>query len=323
MLNALLPLQRLTSRGVAVLILHHPAKGRTRAGQAARGSGALSGYADILIEMRHYGKSSKDERRRALLAWSRFQQTPRRLVVEWTADGTDYLARDTLPEQELAGHWRTMRAIFGAAPHKLTRADLSCRWPRDDRPHRASLARWLEQAAADGLLKQDGQGVRGCPYRYWLPEREEEWRNDSIARCLMPELGAPSAAAAVAPPALPPLKAAPSSPQPDVPPSARASDPAPQPLEATAPAPESASVLAVGPPVAASRALRPDAPTEPQRPTGGLPWSADSGLPTSASHPPARAVSLHTPPAASGAPVKKAYPFSLMERHTRHDAPGE
>jgi hypothetical protein len=40
MLEALLPLQRLTALGLCVLVLHHPRKGEAAPGQAARGSGA-------------------------------------------------------------------------------------------------------------------------------------------------------------------------------------------------------------------------------------------------------------------------------------------
>src|SRR5262249_23124447 len=50
MLECLIPLRELTSLGLAVLILHHPSKGNQLAGQAARGSGALASYVDILIE---------------------------------------------------------------------------------------------------------------------------------------------------------------------------------------------------------------------------------------------------------------------------------
>ncbi len=51
MLKALAPLQRLTSRGVSVLLCHYPRKERSPAGQSARGSGALSACAGILLEM--------------------------------------------------------------------------------------------------------------------------------------------------------------------------------------------------------------------------------------------------------------------------------
>jgi hypothetical protein len=53
-------------------------------GKAARGSGALSGYADIVIEMRAFPKAGPEDRRRRLWAWSRYPETPRRLVIEWT-----------------------------------------------------------------------------------------------------------------------------------------------------------------------------------------------------------------------------------------------
>src|SRR5262249_33766647 len=80
MLAAVLPLRRLTARGLSVLVLHHPRKGEPPLGQAARGSGALSGSADILIEMRVQGDAPDDERRRWLWASSRYPETPRRLV---------------------------------------------------------------------------------------------------------------------------------------------------------------------------------------------------------------------------------------------------
>jgi hypothetical protein len=55
MLEALLPLQRLTRLGLAVLLLHHPKRGTARDGQAARGSGALTGYVDIICCARGRG----------------------------------------------------------------------------------------------------------------------------------------------------------------------------------------------------------------------------------------------------------------------------
>lgn len=76
MLRALLPLQRLTTRGMAVLVLHHPRKGTLVPGQAARGSGALSGFVDIIIEMQRLGAGHPSDRRRRLRAYSRHHATP-------------------------------------------------------------------------------------------------------------------------------------------------------------------------------------------------------------------------------------------------------
>src|SRR5262249_18484896 len=98
MLEALMPLQRLTARDLSVLILHHPSKGDPPIGQAARGSGALSGYADILLEMRPCPNATADDRRRRLHAFSRYPETPLQRIIEWTADGTDYCSHGTFME---------------------------------------------------------------------------------------------------------------------------------------------------------------------------------------------------------------------------------
>jgi AAA domain len=184
-MDALAPLQAVTSRGVSALAMHHPRKGKPLIGQAARGSGALCSSADIIIEMR----PGRRERRRRLWAWSRYAETPARLVIEWTADGSDYVACGSFEDEEFARRWRGLRAIFEAAPHKLTRKDVLLRWPEGGRrPNKVSLLRWLEHGLRQGLLRKDGLGLRNKPFRYWLPEREDVWRADPLACLLMPEL---------------------------------------------------------------------------------------------------------------------------------------
>jgi hypothetical protein len=173
MLDALLPLQRLTAAGLAVLILHHPCKGESAAGQAARGSGALPAYADILIEMRWAGVPTEGDRRRRLLAYSRFDETTRRLVIELNADGADYLCHGDIDEDDFSRNWQVLRGVLEDACLKLTRRQILEQWPGDHRPpDDSTLWRWLTCSVARGLVKQDGLGRRSAPYRYWLPERE-------------------------------------------------------------------------------------------------------------------------------------------------------
>jgi hypothetical protein len=90
MLKALAPLQRLTARGLSVLLGHHPRKGPVVPGHAARRSGALSAYVDIVLEMQAVCRRKPQDRRRRLRAYSRYAATPPTWVIEWTADGTDY-----------------------------------------------------------------------------------------------------------------------------------------------------------------------------------------------------------------------------------------
>jgi hypothetical protein len=172
MLEALMPLQTLAARGPAFLIAHHPSKGETLPGQAARGSGALSGFADILIEMRLFPHAKDDDRRRRLQAFSRFPETPRRLAIELTPDSTDYIAVDLPLQQEFAAGWPILRGILALATEKLPRAEIRRRWPGLPTPDETTLYRWLEEAVTQGLACRDGRGRRNHPFRYWLPEKE-------------------------------------------------------------------------------------------------------------------------------------------------------
>jgi AAA domain len=187
MLDCLLPLRPLIERGTSILALHHPSKTDRGLGQSARGSGALPGFADILIEMRFCRKKAADRRRR-LTAFSRFPDTPRNLVIEWTADGTDYLALDESWQSAFAANWQSLHAVLANAPRKLNRDDVRECWPDDTVPSKMTVKRWLEKAVAEGHLRKDGHGLASHPFRYWLPKREEDWRRDPECLLTMPEL---------------------------------------------------------------------------------------------------------------------------------------
>jgi hypothetical protein len=81
-----------------------------------------------------------------------------------------------------------VRTILTGAAWKYTRLEVRWRWPGAERPDKALLGRWLERAVELGLVRKDGRGLKGYPYRYWLPEREDAWRQDPISAALMPEL---------------------------------------------------------------------------------------------------------------------------------------
>jgi hypothetical protein len=84
-----------------------------------------------------------------------------------------------------------LRTLLAVAVHKYDRLQVWRRWPGEERPDKVSLARWLERAVGLGLLRKDGMGRKRHPYRYWLPEREEAWRQDPLALALMPQLFQP------------------------------------------------------------------------------------------------------------------------------------
>ncbi|MCE9531635.1 MAG: helicase RepA family protein [Planctomycetes bacterium] len=153
-MQTLLPLQKLTSQGISVLILHHPKKGTSIEGQAARGSGALTGGVDVLIEMKCHGEPSDVDRRRRLTAWSRFERTPRRLQIELNAAGTDYLSHGDFIDDDFHSNWRIVYGILIDAADKISRREILDYWPDDyEKPHRQTLWRLLDRAVKEGLLK--------------------------------------------------------------------------------------------------------------------------------------------------------------------------
>jgi hypothetical protein len=169
LLEALTPLRDVANGGAAVLILHHPRKGISSAGQAARGSGALAGMADILIEMDWFGRATSDDRRRTLLGFSRYPETPRRLVIELTADGTDYVSHGDLRTVDGIEGWPVLAAVLAGADRPLTRDEILSAWPAGESPPESTvLWRRLDRAVQAGAVTCSGSGRRNAPFVYWL-----------------------------------------------------------------------------------------------------------------------------------------------------------
>jgi hypothetical protein len=179
MLEALEPLRQVSEQGLAVLLLHHPSKAPRGPGLAARGSGALLGFVDVYVEMDLLKYGDDTDRRRLLRARSRLEQTPRSLVIELNAAGTDYAACPDEATVAFAASWAPVQAILEDASHRLSRREILEQWPEDfERPSRTTLWDWLTAAVERGLVLRQGTGHRNDAYRYWLPEQEAKWQAD-------------------------------------------------------------------------------------------------------------------------------------------------
>ncbi len=177
MLRSLLPLQALTSRGLCVLMSHHPRKGPLVAGQAARGSGALLAFVDVIVEMLPVARGHAQDRRRLLRAYSRHDATPATWVIEWSADGTDYVGLGPSAEPTFERGWPLLEAVLAAAERPLTRREIHRRWPEPWLvPTKATLWRWLDRVVKERRVLQGGLGTRKDPYRYHLPGMVAKWQ---------------------------------------------------------------------------------------------------------------------------------------------------
>jgi hypothetical protein len=198
MLRTLLPLQRLTARGLSVLLMHHPRKGALVPGQAARGSGALSGYVDVILEMQRLGRRNLHDRRRRLLAYSRHEATRPCWIIELTADGADYRGLGESAEPNFERGWPILQGLLANAERSLTRRELLRRWPDSFvQPSKLTLWRWLDRVVKEGRVEQTGLGSRKEPYRYQLPGMERKWQAqflEAFSRKLAEGEGPPAAA---------------------------------------------------------------------------------------------------------------------------------
>ncbi|HEV3444326.1 MAG TPA: AAA family ATPase, partial [Gemmataceae bacterium] len=182
MLENLMPLQQLTARGLSVLLIHHPRKGASPAGQAARGSGALAAFVDVLVEMYWYGEPQTSDRRRRLLAFSRHEETCRNLVVALNPEGTEYTALPVEEDEEFSSHWSVLQMVLEDASQRLNCRQIVKQWPRDyPVPDEVTLWRVLQRGVATGRLLREGRGRRNDPFRYWLPGCEDNFPPPSEA----------------------------------------------------------------------------------------------------------------------------------------------
>jgi hypothetical protein len=89
---ALMPLWELTKIGTGVLLIHHLRKSGGAEYTASRGSGALSAFPDILIELTRFDAANVKCRKRSLRAKGRYEETPDEMVIELTPSGYVHVA---------------------------------------------------------------------------------------------------------------------------------------------------------------------------------------------------------------------------------------
>lgn len=85
-LAAIGALQEAAATGLAVQVVSHQRKSPGRFGEAVRGSNALTGAVDIIVELER-SPSFRDPNMRVLRAVSRYEETPEDLVVALTDEG--------------------------------------------------------------------------------------------------------------------------------------------------------------------------------------------------------------------------------------------
>ena len=181
--EALMPLWETCKEGAAVLLVHHTRKSGGEQFVSSRGSGGLPAFCEILIEFGPPNDEPK-ETKRLLKGKGRFKETPVKLQAE-LINGRYVGQGDPDDSQQIAAvtkfPWEPdlMRVLDGKDWQdaneikellSAARAGVGVR--------NAALVAVLGKRFEQGELEREGEGRKGCPYRYRLPQMEEEGQID-------------------------------------------------------------------------------------------------------------------------------------------------
>lgn len=162
-IDALSPLRELTENGVAVLLCHHPRKGDGSQATASRGSGALPGFVDTIVELRRFEPESKTDSRRVLSAYGRFEDTLPEAVFDLTDVG--YVCVGDSARVGKADFDGVIGGLLTTG-EGLTWEQMRERWPDTPKPGQTRLREALNAGAERGLWTRAGSGKKGHPFRY-------------------------------------------------------------------------------------------------------------------------------------------------------------
>ena len=170
-MGALMPLNAITEAGAGVLLIHHPKKGDAGEGQASRGSGALPGFVDTIVELRRFNPQDANDRRRKLRGHSRFDETPAEVVIELKDDG--YRTIGSTSDANRGDRRQVLQEILTGADW-MDVDEVRGNWPDTvPVPGKSTLRIDLNGGFNEGVWQRDGTGTKGSPYRYKFDSRTE------------------------------------------------------------------------------------------------------------------------------------------------------
>jgi RecA-family ATPase len=162
-LAAMQPLQRGASDGIGIVVIRHERKSGGEVGDSGRGSSAFAGAVDIVLSLRKPEGNSK-KTLRVLHALSRFSETPAELLLELRENG--YVA---LGEPHEAAVREAKDSIMATAP-KSESEGVDLKNLIESAVPRATAQRAIDELLTEGRLARVGEGKRGKPFRYFIPE---------------------------------------------------------------------------------------------------------------------------------------------------------
>lgn len=147
--SALLPLNQLLKQNIAVLLVHHFRKSGGEEGTAARGSGALGSHVDIMVDFKRMGEDDPSGTKRVLTGYSRFEETPREVVID-LVEG-EYKTLGSRRELAMNNKIGTVLGILKEFPEGLTADGVYDNWHDDLNVKRPKSKRTVQRYLKDLL----------------------------------------------------------------------------------------------------------------------------------------------------------------------------
>lgn len=159
-LKAMLPIQKARDEGLAVLVIRHERKVGGGVGASGRGSNALSGAVDIILQLKR-PEGSHPVNLRKIEAISRFDEIPAELTVSLTDGKYEVLGKSDAVAVPLAMK-RVIECLTAEQPNKLSVKQLE----KTTGLARTTLQSALEQLESQDRVVRSGNGKKGDPILY-------------------------------------------------------------------------------------------------------------------------------------------------------------
>jgi len=143
--RSLIPISQLAKKNIAVLIVHHDRKSGGDYGNAARGSNALTGFVDIIVEMGRLD-DGQSPTRRVLKTLSRFDESPSEVVID--LENGRYVTLGDKTEVNKQQKLDTLVNCLALMGKSVTISEIFENWDEVDfgkKPSRSTLQRHLAE----------------------------------------------------------------------------------------------------------------------------------------------------------------------------------
>lgn len=164
------PLQDAAHAGMSVLVCRHERKGGGDVGESGRGTSAISGDVDVILQLRR-PEGNQPKTRRVIESLSRYTETPEKVVVELTdeegfvllGDEEAVTLADALRKVSAHLHGEFEQKAFWTLDELVDACDMT----------RAAVQRALREMERRKEIQRSGKGRKGDPFRYTLAQEKD------------------------------------------------------------------------------------------------------------------------------------------------------